>query len=96
MRQVYGVAEAKRSFDAAAADVHARIQHACHRFLGLTVEGGFRIPPDAQVARLAHSPRPMLVEAPTLPAALAVQDTAERIEHHLRAVATDKRRADSA
>jgi flagellar biosynthesis protein FlhG len=62
-----------------AADVCQRLDRACRRFLGLTVSSTSGIPSDPSVSQAASQRRPLMLQAPTSPAAAAFARLAEAL-----------------
>lgn len=69
--------------EAAAGEVHERIDRACRRFLGLHVADGGWIPFDSCAPRASAAERPLVVEAPASPAAAALVELAKDVPRRL-------------
>jgi flagellar biosynthesis protein FlhG len=56
-----------------ATDVHRRLDRSCRQFLGLGIAMLGHVPQDEQVKRAVANARPFVLNAPSSPAACAVQ-----------------------
>jgi flagellar biosynthesis protein FlhG len=65
--------------EAAAADVHERLDRACRRFLGLSIAAAGHIPFDPCVPRADAVERPLLIESPQCDAAAAIDRLARQL-----------------